>query len=89
MKRLYSTVNETPMVNLFNSLRLEGDVTRVVDVGRPITPQGVVKAGFTDSITFMPKQGTSVFLTNACDAGREVKAEKRRISSNRAAFSAP
>jgi hypothetical protein len=106
MKRLHSTVNETPMVHLFNSLRLEGDVTRVVDVGRPITPQGVVKAGFTDSITFMiqahpgdrlsiatmlictndgfssldgarlPKQGTSVFLTNACDAGREVKTEK-------------
>lgn len=100
--------NETPMVNLFNSLRLEDDdVTQVVDVGRPITPRGVVKGGFTDSVTFMiqahpgdrfsiatmlictndgftgldgaklPKQGTSVFLTNAYDAGREVKTEKQ------------
>ncbi len=42
--------NETPMVNLFNSLRLDDDVTQVVDVGRPITPRGVVKGSFTDSV---------------------------------------
>jgi hypothetical protein len=45
--------NEIPMVNLFNSLRLDDNVTDVVDVGRPITPRGVVKGGFTDSVTFM------------------------------------
>ncbi len=46
--------NEIPMVNLFKSLRMEDedDVTDVVDVGRPLTPQGVVKGGFTDSVTF-------------------------------------
>ncbi len=99
--------NEIPMVNLFNSLRLDDNVTDVVDVGRPITPRRVVKDGFTDSVTFMirahsghrfsiatmlictndgftgldgvklPKHGTRVFLTNAYDAGREVKTEKQ------------
>lgn len=99
--------NEAPMVSLFNSLREDDDVTDVVDVGRPITPRGVVKGGFTDSVTFtirghpgdrfslatmlictndgftgldavkLPKHGTRVFLTNAYDAGREVKTEKQ------------
>jgi len=99
--------NEIPMVNLFDSLRMDDNVTDVVDVGRPITPRGVVKGSFTDSVTFMirahpgdrlsiatmlictndgftgldgaklPKQGTRVFLTNAYDAGREVKTEKQ------------
>jgi len=99
--------NEAPMVSLFNSLREDEDVTDVVDVGRPITPRGVVKGAFTDSVTFtirghpgdrfslatmlictndgftgldavkLPKHGTRVLLTNAYDAGREVKTEKQ------------
>ncbi len=99
--------NEIPMVRLFNGFRLDDDVTDVVDVGRPITPRGVAKGGFSDSVTFMirahpsdrlsiatmlictndgftgldgvklPKHGTRVFLTNAYDAGREVKTEKQ------------
>lgn len=99
--------NETPMVRLLNDLRVEEDVTNVVDVGRPITPRGVVKGGFTDSVTFtirahpgdrfsiatmlictndgftgldgvkLPRHGTRVFLTNAYDAGRELKTEKQ------------
>lgn len=44
--------NEVPIVNLFNRLRLDDDVTDVVDVGRPVTPRGVVKGSFTDSVTF-------------------------------------
>ncbi len=46
--------NEQPMVDLFNSLRLddEDDVTAVVDVGRPLTPKGKTVGLFTDSVNF-------------------------------------
>jgi hypothetical protein len=99
--------NESPMVSLFNALRFDGDATDVVDVGQPITPRGVAKGGFSDSVTFtirahagdrfsiaamlictndgftgldgvkLPRHGNRVFLTNAYDAGREVKTEKQ------------
>ena len=40
--------NEAPLVS---TLSADPRVTQVVDVGRPLTPHGVEKLGFTDSVT--------------------------------------
>ncbi len=37
---------------LFNRLRGTRGVTHVVDIGRPITPRGIVRGAFTDSVSF-------------------------------------
>jgi hypothetical protein len=37
---------------MFNRFFLSGEVTRVWDVGVPLTPQGTVVGSFTDSVTF-------------------------------------
>jgi len=39
-------------IPLFNRLRGARGVTEVIDIGRPITPRGIVRGVFTDSVTF-------------------------------------
>jgi hypothetical protein len=39
-------------IPLFNRLRGARGVTDVIDLGRPITPRGIVRGAFTDSVTF-------------------------------------
>ncbi|MGQ0569232.1 MAG: spondin domain-containing protein [Armatimonadota bacterium] len=41
--------DQIPMFNLFNG---SSRVTQVVDIGRPLTPRGIVRGTFTDSVTF-------------------------------------
>lgn len=39
-------------IPLFNRLRGARGVAEVIDIGRPITPRGIVRGAFTDSVTF-------------------------------------